>query len=62
MQAGVTKFDTSIGGLGGCPFSPGATGNVATEKVVEMLHAMDINTGIAQEQLSEIGEFAKALV
>lgn len=62
MQAGVVKFDTSIGGLGGCPFSPGATGNVATEKVVEMLHAMKIETGIAQNKLFEIGEFAKGLV
>ncbi|MFY3793038.1 hydroxymethylglutaryl-CoA lyase [Ureibacillus sp. MALMAid1270] len=62
IQAGVTKFDTSIGGLGGCPFSPGSTGNVATEKVVEMLHAMNINTGIAQERLAGIAEFAKGLV
>ncbi|HWL26350.1 MAG TPA: hydroxymethylglutaryl-CoA lyase [Ureibacillus sp.] len=62
IQAGVTKFDTSIGGLGGCPFSPGATGNVATEKVVEMLHAMNIETGIEQNKLSEIGIFAKGLV
>jgi len=62
LQAGVEKFDTSIGGLGGCPFSPGATGNVATEKVVEMLHAMKIQTGIEQRGLSEIGEFAKQLV
>jgi hydroxymethylglutaryl-CoA lyase len=62
MQAGVEKFDTSIGGLGGCPFSPGATGNVATEKVVEMLHRMEIPTGIKEEQLFEIAEFAKKLV
>lgn len=62
IQAGITKFDTSIGGLGGCPFSPGATGNVATEKVVEMLHAMNIDTGINYEQLPAIGEFAKQLV
>ena len=62
MQAGITKFDTSIGGLGGCPFSPGATGNVATEKVVEMLHEMNIDTEINYEQLPAIGEFAKQLV
>lgn len=62
MQAGVTKFDTSIGGLGGCPFSPGSTGNVATEKVVEMLHAMNIQTGITLNQLPTIGEFAKQIV
>lgn len=46
MQAGVTRFDTSAGGLGGCPFAPGATGNVATEDVVNMLHTMGIETGI----------------
>lgn len=62
MQAGVEKLDTSIGGLGGCPFSPGATGNVATEKVVEMLHRMDIRTGIAAEQLLDIADFARKLV
>ena len=62
MQAGIDKFDTSIGGLGGCPFSPGATGNVATEKVVEMLHAMDIETGIDEGSLRSIALFAKELV
>ncbi|EIM06689.1 hydroxymethylglutaryl-CoA lyase [Planococcus antarcticus DSM 14505] len=46
LQAGVTRFDASAGGLGGCPFAPGATGNVATEDVANMLHQMDIRTGI----------------
>jgi len=46
LQAGVSRFDTSAGGLGGCPFAPGATGNVATEDVVNMLHTMGIHTGI----------------
>lgn len=46
LQAGVTRFDASIGGLGGCPFAPGAAGNVATEDVVFMLHEMGIETGI----------------
>jgi hydroxymethylglutaryl-CoA lyase len=46
LQAGVDRFDASAGGLGGCPFAPGATGNVATEDVVNMLHRMDIGTGI----------------
>ncbi|WP_223633024.1 hydroxymethylglutaryl-CoA lyase [Planococcus sp. 4-30] len=46
LQAGVTRFDASAGGLGGCPFAPGATGNVATEDVVNMLHRMDVQTGI----------------
>ncbi|WP_075617623.1 hydroxymethylglutaryl-CoA lyase [Paenisporosarcina indica] len=46
LQAGISRFDTSAGGLGGCPFAPGATGNVATEDVVNMLHRMGITTGI----------------
>jgi hydroxymethylglutaryl-CoA lyase len=46
LQAGVDRFDTSAGGLGGCPFAPGATGNVATEDVVYMLERMGIKTGI----------------
>lgn len=53
MQAGVTRFDTSAGGLGGCPFAPGATGNVATEDVVNMLHTMGIETGIDLNKLCQ---------
>jgi hydroxymethylglutaryl-CoA lyase len=51
LQAGVDRFDTSAGGLGGCPFAPGATGNVATEDVVYMLERMGIETGIDLEKL-----------
>ncbi len=46
LECGVRKFDTSIGGLGGCPFAPGATGNVATEDVVHMLERSGFTTGI----------------
>ncbi|PSL42035.1 hydroxymethylglutaryl-CoA lyase [Planomicrobium soli] len=53
LQAGVSRFDSSAGGLGGCPFAPGATGNVATEDVVNMLHLMDIETGIDLDRLCE---------
>lgn len=49
LQAGIDRFDASAGGLGGCPFAPGATGNVATEDVVNMLERMDIETGISIE-------------
>jgi hydroxymethylglutaryl-CoA lyase len=51
IQAGITVFDSSIGGLGGCPFAPGATGNVSTESLVFMLDKMNINTGINRLQL-----------
>lgn len=61
IQAGVEKFDASIGGLGGCPFSPGATGNVATEKVVSMLHQMCVETGIDEQSLAEASAYVKTL-
>lgn len=51
LDAGIDSFDTSLGGLGGCPFAPGATGNVCTEDVVHMLHNMGIETGISLEGL-----------
>ena len=51
MECGVTNFDASIGGLGGCPFAPGASGNVCTEDLVHCLHAMDIATGIDLDRL-----------
>ncbi|WP_207308492.1 hydroxymethylglutaryl-CoA lyase [Bacillus timonensis] len=53
LQAGIDRFDTSAGGLGGCPFAPGATGNVATEDVVYMLEEMGISTGINLSKLVE---------
>ena len=46
LEAGITTFETSIGGLGGCPFAPGAAGNTATEDLINMFHAMGIATGI----------------
>lgn len=51
MEAGIRSFDTSLGGLGGCPFAPGATGNVCTEDVVHMLHSMGVKTGISLDKL-----------
>lgn len=51
LQAGVDRFDTSAGGLGGCPFAPGATGNVATEDVLYLLESLEIETGIDREKV-----------
>ncbi|MEO6866416.1 MAG: hydroxymethylglutaryl-CoA lyase, partial [Gaiellales bacterium] len=51
LRLGITTFDASIGGLGGCPFAPGATGNLATEDLVWMLHRCGIVTGIDLEAL-----------
>ncbi|MBU3739940.1 MAG: hydroxymethylglutaryl-CoA lyase [Rhodoferax sp.] len=57
MQLGVSQFDTSVAGLGGCPYARGATGNVATEDVVFMLQGMGIDTGIDLELLVDAGRF-----
>ena len=62
LELGVTEFDASVGGLGGCPYAPGATGNVATEEVVHMLHDMGIDTGIDLDALIEAAELAEELV
>ncbi|MGE3912594.1 MAG: hydroxymethylglutaryl-CoA lyase [Chloroflexota bacterium] len=51
LRAGVTIYDASIGGIGGCPFAPKATGNVSTEDVVHMLHEMGVETGVDLEAL-----------
>ena len=57
LQMGVWQFDTSVAGLGGCPYAKGATGNVATEDVVYMLHGMGIDTGIDLDKLVDAGAF-----
>jgi hydroxymethylglutaryl-CoA lyase len=57
MELGVYQFDASVAGLGGCPFAKGATGNVATEDVVYMLHGMGIDTGIDLDLLIDAGVF-----
>lgn len=62
LQAGVTRFDTSLGGLGGCPYAPGATGNVATDEVVHMLHCMGYDTGIELAPLRAAAAELEALV
>ena len=57
LQMGVWQFDTSSAGLGGCPYAKGATGNVATEDVVYLLHGMGIETGIDLDKLIDAGKF-----
>ena len=62
LQHGVSIFDTSMGGIGGCPFIPGARGNIATEDTVDMLHGMNIETGIDLNCLIETSlEFEKTM-
>jgi hydroxymethylglutaryl-CoA lyase len=57
LQMGVWNFQSSVAGLGGCPYAKGATGNVATEDVVYMLHGMGIETGIDLDKLVDAGAF-----
>ena len=57
MQCGIAVIDSSVAGLGGCPYAKGATGNVATEDVVYMLHGMGIETGVDMDKLLEAGRF-----
>lgn len=57
LAMGVWQFDTAVAGLGGCPYAKGATGNVATEDVVYMLHGMGIETGVDLDKLIDAGGF-----
>ena len=58
LDAGVREFDSSTAGLGGCPYCPGASGNLATEDLVDFLEGMGFNTGINLEKLLDAAEFA----
>jgi hydroxymethylglutaryl-CoA lyase len=62
LEAGIRTFDASVGGLGGCPYAPGAAGNLATEDLVYMLQGMGIETGIDLELLVEAGRVAESIV
>ncbi|KAL8783407.1 MAG: hypothetical protein Q9213_004666 [Squamulea squamosa] len=57
LEHGIRTFDSSVGGLGGCPYSKGATGNVATEDLVYCLHSLGATTGVNVEKMAEIGEW-----
>ncbi|MFC3886063.1 hydroxymethylglutaryl-CoA lyase [Bacillus songklensis] len=57
LDMGITTFDASLGGLGGCPYAPGASGNVATDDLLYMLNSMGITTGLNQEKLMSASRF-----
>lgn len=61
LERGLRSFDSSVAGLGGCPFAPGARGNVATETVVDLLQGRGFATGIDPVQLAEVAAFARGL-
>jgi hydroxymethylglutaryl-CoA lyase len=62
LELGITEFDASVGGLGGSPFAPGASGNVATEDLVHMLTDMGIETGIDLDRMIDAAHLVESLV
>lgn len=61
LEMGIRIFDAAVGGLGGCPYAPGAKGNVATEKMVRWLHGQGLRTGVDLAMLENAGRFAQGL-
>ncbi len=62
LERGVARFDVSIGGLGGCPYAPGASGNAVTEDLVHMLQDMEIETGVELDVLIDCAHLAQEIV
>jgi hydroxymethylglutaryl-CoA lyase len=62
VEMGITTIDSALGGLGGCPYAPGASGNVATEDVIYMLEGMGVRTGVNLDKLVEASRLASTLV
>lgn len=62
FRAGARRFDASLGGIGGCPFAPGATGNICTEDTVHMLEQMGVDTGVDLDALMAVGRTLPALI
>lgn len=62
LTMGITKFDAAIGGLGGCPYAPGAAGNVATDDLIYMLAGMNVETGVDQEKLLQASQWIEKKV
>jgi hydroxymethylglutaryl-CoA lyase len=54
LRLGIRSFESSVGGLGGCPFAPKATGNICTEDLINLLNEMDVETGISLDPLIEV--------
>ncbi|GAA1942295.1 hydroxymethylglutaryl-CoA lyase [Nocardioides hwasunensis] len=62
LELGVTRFDASVGGLGGCPYAPGASGNIATEEAVYLLHELGVETGVDLDALLDVAHAASRIV
>ena len=61
LEKGLRTFDASVGGLGGCPYAPGAAGNVATGQVIELLESFGFKTGVDKVRLAEVEQYARSL-
>ena len=61
LDFGISTFDASIAGLGGCPYAPGARGNVSTEAVIDFLESKGFHTGVDREKIKVAAEFARSL-
>jgi hydroxymethylglutaryl-CoA lyase len=62
LDLGITTFDASAGGLGGCPYAPGATGNLATEDLIYMLDGLGVATGVSLPALIEASRFIESRI
>jgi hydroxymethylglutaryl-CoA lyase len=62
LDAGITTFDASVGGMGGCPYAPGAAGNLATEDLIYMLNGLGIQTGVDLDKLVDAGQLAEEIL
>jgi hydroxymethylglutaryl-CoA lyase len=62
LDAGIAVFDSSVGGMGGCPYAPGAAGNLATEDLIYMLHGLGVRTGVDLEKLVDAGALAEEIL
>ena len=62
LQAGIRRYESSLGGLGGCPYAPGASGNICTEDLVHMLDAMGHDTGVDLPKLIEASRLLRQIV
>ena len=62
LEAGVQRIDSSVGGIGGCPFAPGASGNICTEDLVHMLHEMGVETGVDLPRMLDVAQLAESLL
>ena len=62
LTHGITKFDSAIGGLGGCPYAQGASGNVATEDLLYLLHEMGIETGVSLAKIQQTALYIEGII